>query len=572
MHLYCLPLSNTEVLYSHHIFMFPFKWKHVKYAVDDTDLEKQTNIKDISDYYETQNKEWKHSKFKIDSLIRYNEFNYYHDFVREILYDLDEELQDKISQKHTLSLRHYEYSPARGKQYLITLPEKKYKLEIDSILLHIYDTGTGIVSFHLCNREISQSSPSDILNINQYGRRLYPPFFDVDRNLIGSQQAFQDNDFKEGLTGAHDIAGKRGTFKKELPLSIEISDLGIKEDFTSYFNYQGFKNGSFLIPAHLKIAFPDNKFISFITDMEKEKEKIRIEPVLDDRMFVVCWYGNDHLANYLKQKNRKSEHWESDDWWYRYIFVDSGIATCQNKQMKVQLIKENTNCRWSGYGTLYGISRYSFVTLTSQLSTLSRPEINAAFLVNHVQSIYYKMSELALLQRATLLRFSDEVARISSRKDNNMFSSVRSLYNMYIQFVNRIFFREATAQEQGIELYSLLQEKMNLKKDVEDLEREIEEIHQFANLMEQYKQTKEAHKLTFVATVLLPFTVITGFFGMNFFPDPLANKLFNGEFYPAFWLGLLITLILSFSIIFYFNNALQLKLRESLKNFKKKKQ
>lgn len=87
-------------------------------------------------------------------------------------------------------------------------------------------------------------------------------------------------------------------------------------------------------------------------------------------------------------------------------------------KMKKKLIKKHTYDRWSDYGTFFGVNRYSFVCLTGSLDHLKIPYVNAAFLVNHIQTMYYKLCELCLVQRACLLRFSDEVAHISTMKDD----------------------------------------------------------------------------------------------------------------------------------------------------------
>ena len=60
------------------------------------------------------------------------------------------------------------------------------------------------------------------------------------------------------------------------------------------------------------------------------------------------------------------------------------------------------------------------------------------------------MAELVLVQRASMLRFSGEITKVSqlSNQDVEAVSKrVSSLYKEYIRFVNQIYFREITAQE-----------------------------------------------------------------------------------------------------------------------------
>jgi cellobiose phosphorylase len=91
------------------------------------------------------------------------------------------------------------------------------------------------------------------------------------------------------------------------------------------------------------------------------------------------------------------------------MFNDQKNITCQNIEMKKDLIKKHTYTRWSDYGTFFGVNRYSFVCLTGSLEHLKKPWINAAFLVNHMQTMYYNMSEICIVQSASLLLLSDEL-------------------------------------------------------------------------------------------------------------------------------------------------------------------
>lgn len=71
----------------------------------------------------------------------------------------------------------------------------------------------------------------------------------------------------------------------------------------------------------------------------------------------------------MKVKSDSNEFINSD-FWYKYVFVDSGDndydVTCQNKELRTKLIKESTYERWQKFGTLYGITRYSMVALTDE--------------------------------------------------------------------------------------------------------------------------------------------------------------------------------------------------------------
>jgi len=185
-----------------------------------------------------------------------------------------------------------------------------------------------------------------------------------------------------------------------------------------------------------------------------------------------------------------------------------------------KLIKDHTCTRWTNWGCVHGISRYSFVYLTK-----SKPY---DFLTTHFRTIYTRMVELSLIQRASILKFSDEVTHLSKLKNEDkkdLSKEISELYKAYIQFVNQIYFREVTAQEQGIELYNLLQEKMKIAEQVKDLEKEIEELHNYAVLLEDKERNKSLFTLSLIGALFIIPAFITGFFGMNIFEGgAIKNK------------------------------------------------
>lgn len=526
-------MDEMNQLYSYHVFLFPFQWKYTGHAFGDKILEERTNL----DFFiESLNgTQWKNEPFTIDSRLKYNEANYFYDFVRDILYDT------KVSQHQNQRdnfIAHYHYNiPSDTLFYSIHLKDKTYHLLVDSIILHLYNTGIGVLSFHLNNRNPEQQEPGDILKINQYGRRIYPPFFGLENEIIGTAGQFLPGFFDEGLKLARE---------KEIGYGITISPFET-DGYHEYATKLNFDDGVFIMPSFFQELF-NGMPVTISKSAEKITTKqIHIAPVMDDRMFVLCWYGNDGIISKLKAnttqkgKNKKGKKvYYSNDWLYQYIFVDGGFKTCQNDDLTKQLIAKHTNTRWLNLGTIYGASRYSFVCLTSSLETLKN--YNAAYLLNHMQTMYYKIVELCLVQRACILRFSDEVTAISGlieKNDKKLTSNMSSLYKQYIRFVNKIYFREVTAQEQGIELYDLLQEKMKLKDQVKDLDGEIEELHNYVTLKEQREEGKIITRLTKLSAIFLPASVVAGIFGMNTF------SVFEGDeivlYFPwFFWISLLI--------------------------------
>ncbi|MCX6279675.1 MAG: hypothetical protein NT004_16495 [Bacteroidetes bacterium] len=530
-------------LYSYHTFLFPFQWQFCGLEMKHKTLEERTCLKEFVKLFD--HTPWKRGKYKTDTILRYNEYNYFYGMVREVLFD---EGKVDLDEAIIANLMYDIAADAHTFNFKICIDSNKslfktYRLHIDSILLHIYSTGVGVLSLHLNNRFEDQNQPDDILNINQAGRRLYPPFFGMDPKLTGTDAQFGFNDFAKGLDYVK---------TKELAVEFSILSDSVHEDFHSYRNPENFSSNPFQIPRHISYLFQNIPFTVDESNFLDKEKKVYITPLIDDRMYVVCWYGNDEKSEELQstigntQDGKRILAYQQDKWWYQFMFNDQRDPTCQNVEMRNELIEKHTYRRWSDYGTFFGVNRYSFVCLTGSLENLKRN--NAHFLVNHVQTMYYKLCELCLVQRACLLRFSDEVAEISTMKDdkkNSLTNRVSNLYQQYLRFVNRIYFREVTAQEQGIELYDMLQEHMKIENNVKDLDHEIQELHNYVTLVEGQKQGRNIELLTIIGALFILPTFIINFVGMIVIPQ-IENQPFES------WRALLILLPLLIGPVAYY--------------------
>ncbi len=523
--------TNEEKDYcSSHIFLFPFKWEYKTTHNTQLSFKERTNIDSFRKLLEIdknyskskqhtaesptfpQTPHWQHHPFRLDSAQKFNEYNYFYDFVREVMYDLDTNLQPNHAPDENI-LYHFEYQFHQEKAlYKINIQKNKgenkflYDLEIDSIILNIYNTGVGVFSFHLKNYKYP--STQSILDINQYGRRIYPPFLSENNQALSLEP----------------------TFNSELAVSISLEGIHqetIPENFSSYTQFQNIQKDSFILPKHIKDLL-GNKVVTRNDSFENLEEYILLSPVVDDRMFVVSWYKNaDEAAKLGKFRSKKNVYnYLRSSFWHQYLFVDANGPSCKNNHLFTQLTHRHTYNRWAGYGTLYGVCRYAFVAIES--GTFTRP---------HIEGIYYKMIEFCLVQRASILRFSDEVTHVSDlelkkgSKNAHLTQEIKELYQDYIRFVNKVYFREITAQEQGIDLYNKLQENMKIEGQVKDLENEIEELHSYSNLIESQKrqdanqqrqveqeeQNKAINRLTVLGAALLLPTFIAGYYGMNVF-------------------------------------------------------
>ena len=464
-----LIISKARTVYSYHIFYFPFKWDNLNF----------NRLPEGNEYWERVSSTLPESKSVAQAAPEekelFNEKQYYFKFVHHLLYD-------EKADKHPI-IRHYERKDLRDKdiRYNIAIDGEEYRLKVDSLNLNLYSTGVGILTFFLQND--MHSREEDILNINQYGRRIMPP-------------------------NVHEIEDPG---KSLVPKSITLE--GLDKDYS-------FEPGNWKLSETWK---PAPLITTLIEDLDAG---VKVSPIIDDRMLVNCWYGNDDLSKVAGSGD--GGNLINSDFWYKYVFVDNPEeATCRNEDMKKNLLRASTYTRWQKSGTLYGVSPYSFVALTDS-GSFAKDVLSV-----HMRTIYSRMFEIVLVQRASVLRFSGEVTRVShlyrDEGERKAIEDIEHLYEEYIRFVNQIYFTYVTAQDQGIELYDMMMKQNSLSEKVKDLDGEISELYQYAGLrmdredlrMDREKNENSA-KLNRIAAIFLPITLIisilacfAGLLGMN---------------------------------------------------------
>lgn len=468
---------RTHFMYSYHIFYFPFKW--AKKEVTEGTMTQLTDFSQIrflnngkwvrpavAESQENDGNKTEKNNVSLDAQVLYNEKNYYFRFVHDVLYDSGDGNDNLVM--------HFERKEPQEKdvRYLIKVSgrEKPYSLKVDAININLYKTGVGLMSFYLRNDDESQCDTRDILNINQYGRRILPPFW----SEVNAEK-------RQELSESLEIGG----------LDTEIS----KEDFKSYTVDEPWAATSML-----------DSLLKDLTD------NLTLTPVIDDRMFVMSLYKNDDMSRlslsaadaYCNPSSPFSE------FWYKYLFVDTGSPTCQNDEMRRDLLRAHTYLRWQDWNSLYGVSRYSFVYLTNS----GVP----SYLVDYFMTTYARMMEIALVQRASVLCFSNEVTTLTKRGDwtlEKLSEHVDSLNEEYIRFINRMYFKELTSQDQGVELYGMIRHNLDIDSYVEELKDEIEKLHDTISFKVERSRNEKAETLNFMAAILLPVSIVTGFWSMN---------------------------------------------------------
>lgn len=463
---------DSDTIVSYHIFTFPFTWEHTQIGKKYRSFEDRTNIHTIR---LPGNSSWENISEPVDIRSKrelYNEQNFFYRFVHKALYD---------SGAKGDIIRHYERKEINYTSVTYTIHVKKndsiYTLPVQSITLDLYSTGVGILKFYLINDTYIKLQ--DILYINQFGRRIFPPFIDTEK----------------GITGTKDI---------ELAESISIEGLDghphrFFEDFTGYeTDYH---------------AWTPSRFISSLLEDFTGYACISIVPVIDDRMFVACWWGDDAFSKNIRDNQY---NYFSDPDWYKLIFVDTDDASCQNDKMLEKKLDFHTLPRWQKYGTLYGLSRYSMI------GVMENSDFTKSVFLTHFRTIYHRIVEFCIVQRASLLKFSDQVAHITELKitdPGRIADEISQLYKQFIRFENQVYFDEVTAQDQGIETYEKLQAILGIKEKIKELDRQINELHEYVIVLENQERNRNLALLTLAATMFIVPSFIAGYFSMHFFTD-----------------------------------------------------
>jgi hypothetical protein len=440
---------EIEKVYSDHIFIFPFKW---------TIGEKNKNIKDKLNFEKVKekinnDKNWIEEYFENETEDEYNIDKYFYDYAKKILFNT------KDSYENQNLVKNYKYDFCIG-DYEIYVKEKVYKLNLKKIELKMYKTGIGFLIYYLSNSNYVLLN--EINEINDFGRRIYPQYLPIEKT-------------------------KKSFLAKEL--KIKFCNKEIVEEFSV-------KSG------RISKTVMDILGNNFSENFDKNK-LINIKPIIDDRMYTLCHLRLNDFSEILKTNEKDTYNYLNNIKWNSYIFLDNDYSTTQDKDKLFIDNKKYTYNRWTDYGTLFGITRYSFMIISDD-SEFSNEVLNKHFI-----NLYKNFSIIALLQRSTILRFLDETSIIASYNEkNNYLKEFEELNIRYMEFKNKMYFDEITPQEQGIEIFDMMENIMGISYKIEKLGKNIEELYNNSVLKNQEKRNKYIAIITVLGTLLTFFNLL----------------------------------------------------------------
>lgn len=596
----------AETLHSVHTFMLPIRWDYLPEGFDpliagkgSIPFDERTGLQQFANLLTPQKTNtpnlWKRHFYRInDNISNYNELVYYHAHAANNFFDLQrEDEQTEFIVSNNKSILYFEMQGINEAtdRYTITIAEERsgksnqYALRLSGITLHVFTTGIAILSFALKNYGYPEKE--DILYINEFGRRIYPPFLTERDGLSGTKQLVLAEKIELTINSLNPQPLATENFARYGTLAANNIETHLHEGNNYY-------NTVIDFPDFTKKVFPTNKFV-FTAKQEKESgEKISFRLLTSDRMFFQCWYGNNEIAKSVSREmnlynGSPSFTYAHCPFWYAFLYGDknAGSLSIANKYLMEEQLTSNTYTRWAAYGTLFGFSKDSFVCISSDLDTLKKNHVPDLSI--HMQTMYYQIAVLCLAQRASVLRFSGEVsalADLGKQWDDKISERIQGLNLNYLEFINKIYYREITPEIQGIEIYNHFQKAMKIERDVHDLQMEISELHNFAMMKKQDElaqsqaiQTNEQTKMTrqqttmaeqqtslsTIATIFLPAGFILGLLAL------ISDKELKwGHSVNWFYcIAIIIYLLIPFSILFFLRSE---KAQKKLIDFFSKKE
>lgn len=350
----------------------------------------------------------------------------------------------------------YEYKKVNdASEYVIKkVGECDYRLKLEGIKLKIYNTGIGILTFEAEN--YNYQTLKDVKFINEYGRRIFAPFIS---------------------DGTCSLCADK--------LGVTLSDGGHYSDISHTVP----KTQSECIPKFVKELLPDSE----------------ITTAIDDRMFVACLVID---ADEFEKLMHYEENTEASESLYELLYIDKDKnCSCPTKSMREKLLERSVYRRWlenkvggNCAGTLHGVTHHSFVCLT----TCKIPE----FVETPFLRIYTHMVSAVLAQRATIIALDARVSELSagfekkgSYLNGKRIKNLNELQEKHIAFLNQHMNIELTCQEQGIEIYELLQREMYVERESASLSDEIRSLSEAANTATEHGLSRWAFWISVILGV-----------------------------------------------------------------------
>lgn len=341
--------------------------------------------------------------------------------------------------------------------YEIATTKDSYKLDLEDVELHLYRFGCGVLWIRTHSYVYNQAEETK--TIADLGRRLSLPFLPTG---------------PDGFT----ICAKR--------ISLYIDGHTCSFDVNSVLTRLQSADSE-------ELPSSDEFFKPLLVNTAKKGEAFTLLSLSDDRMFTMQLIRNDYQASLLPCRADGSHSWvvkpndagssEFQKGLYEYIYVDGDDnCSCQDQQMREEILNRAILPRWIDYGTLHAVTNYSFFCLTGETHYIN------ASVVRPFLNEYIYLASLGLAQRMGLTSFSQRAGNISHESEasewwtkDTRHQDLARLQEQFVQFENQVLISEFTNQEQGIEQYQLLRKQLLIDQEQQQLNEQLGSLYEVVN-------------------------------------------------------------------------------------------
>lgn len=482
-------------VYSYHTFVLPFTWESKLNEKKNYDL----IVRNFDDNEFWINYDPKNEMniaaedefvYANEEELYYSEYQYFRSYARPAIYGYGKDV-----------VHNYAFSPEKVRnkaRYHIYKNGFHYILFVNAIRLKIFNTGVGLFIMECENKWgpgcgcKGQDNLAAVKNINDWGRRITLPFIKnpeqissicadkLELEIEGIGCFSEDNkQFLEGLFSGSQGFADRVSLVHMAGFIKEILNFGSKYRFSSH--------------------------------QPRDNKTFQIYPIMDDRMFAACVVSDKLVTENMLSFDYRSKKYafESDRQLekslYELIYIDSDNGcSCQNAEMRKEMLSKSIYKRWLDYGSLYAVTDYSLI----MLSTVSEGS-EYYYLIENFLTQYVQMIHICLAQRASLVKFRRDTAKISSSlsgyKSSLTQHKIRMLMNLqerFTAFESQLCFEEISSQQQAVEMYGMMQEAFRIKEEKALLKDSINSLYEVADTSLGVSVNKIAIIFTWISALL----------------------------------------------------------------------
>ncbi|MDL1980545.1 MAG: hypothetical protein LWX02_03525 [Deltaproteobacteria bacterium] len=482
---------------------------------------------------------WRRKFFDIDKPECYQEYIYFHPYVRDLLFQRKKNslFDSKKKNKRDIlpPIAYYEFRSQEngfvGGNLKIEYKSGSHNnasvetisYPVSHLAIHEFFNNIAIMAI-----QVTQEADEDIRKKPFWKQCIAIEGFR--RDSLTCRDALKFNELARKIYLSFPEQFKEG----KIPLSVKI-ELRSKKNSNGYTKVHTFSEDNFKYKEinPVKSEIIDglvSEFLGYDEPVDKS-----FHGLLDDRMVVftfLCFAGE------LKSKCRETID-EHEALFSRIMYVDqAGEGYAYQKKFIRKKMNNLVYRRWSNGGSLYGYTRYSS-------AYTGFGDFFGDKLFQDFNSMYYQLALISLYYRSSLISFSDEVAQTTqqlvNKKDQ---ASDRELFLKlkadFMQFSNLYWFQEVTNQDQGIEIFKLYKKSFEFETMYKQIKEEIDRGDEYLNTLQQIELNVFTTNFSRYGLVLAGLAILVGFFGINFSFFGLENT----------W-GLLLWCMLSiFSILF----------------------